>query len=66
MKINAIDIKPGNVLEYQNKLWLVLKRELVSPARAAPLPRSSWRDLRGGQSSTSAFAPGDRRARPPR
>jgi elongation factor P len=29
MKINAIDLKPGNVLAHQNKLWLVLKRELV-------------------------------------
>ena len=29
MKINAIDLKPGNVLEHQSKLWIVLKRELV-------------------------------------
>ena len=29
-KINAIDLKPGNVLEHQNKLWIVVKRELVS------------------------------------
>ena len=29
MKINAIDIKPGAVLEHQGKLWLVMKRELV-------------------------------------
>ena len=28
-KINAIDLKPGNVLEHQNKLWLVVKCELV-------------------------------------
>ena len=33
MKINAIDLKPGNVLEHQNKLWLVLKRELVQPGK---------------------------------
>ena len=29
MKISAIDIKPGNVLEHQGKLWLVVRRELV-------------------------------------
>ena len=33
MKINAIDLKPGNVLEHQNKLWLVLKRDLVQPGK---------------------------------
>src|SRR5437868_14894335 len=33
MKINAIDLKPGNVLEHQSKLWIVLKRELVQPGK---------------------------------
>ena len=40
-KINAIDLKPGNVLEHQNKLWIVLKRELVqrvAEGRVRPLP----------------------------
>ena len=41
MKINAIDIKPGNVLEHSGKLWLVLQvASWCSPARAAPSPRS--------------------------
>ena len=41
MKINAIDIKPGNVLEHQGKLWLVLKRELVQIGRASCRERVS-------------------------
>ncbi len=48
MKINAIDIKPGNVLEYQNKLWLVLKRELVQPGKGGAFAQVELRDLRGG------------------
>ena len=36
MKINAIDIKPGFVLEHQGKLWLVLRRELVQPGHDSP------------------------------
>src|SRR5207302_1037282 len=37
MKISAIDIKPGAVLEHQGKLWLVMKRELVQPGKGAAL-----------------------------
>jgi elongation factor P len=48
MKINAIDIKPGNVLEYQNKLWLVLKRELVQPGKGGAFAQVEMRDLRSG------------------
>src|ERR1700731_383507 len=48
MKINAIDIKPGNVLEHQNKLWLVLKRELVQPGKGGAFAQVELRDLRGG------------------
>ena len=33
MKINAIDIKPGNVLDHAGKLWLVMKREFVQPGK---------------------------------
>src|SRR5260370_23750029 len=47
MKINAIDLKPGNVLEHQNKLWLVLKRELVQPGKGRPLAQVELRYLRG-------------------
>ena len=57
MKINAIDIKPGNVLEHQNKLWLVLKRELVQPGKGGAFAQVEMRDLRGGSSSTTGFAP---------
>jgi elongation factor P len=48
MKINAIDIKPGNVLEYQGKLWLVLKRELVQPGKGGAFAQVELRDLRTG------------------
>src|SRR5215469_12609065 len=55
MKINAIDIKPGNVLEHQNKLWLVLKRELVQPGKGGAFAQVEIRDLRGGNKSTERF-----------
>jgi elongation factor P len=55
MKINAIDLKPGNVLEHQNKLWLVLKRELVQPGKGGAFAQVELRDLRGGTKLNERF-----------
>ena len=48
MKINAIDIKPGNVLEHQGKLWIVLKRDFVQPGKGGAFAQVEMRDLRSG------------------
>jgi elongation factor P len=55
MKINAIDIKPGNVLEHQGKLWIVLKRELVQPGKGGAFAQVELRDLRGGTKLNDRF-----------
>ena len=55
MKINAIDIKPGNVLEHQSKLWLVLKRELVQPGKGGAFAQVELRDLRSGSKLNERF-----------
>jgi elongation factor P len=55
MKINAIDLKPGNVLEHQNKLWIVLKREIVQPGKGGAFTVIEIRDLRSGNKATERF-----------
>ncbi len=55
MKINAIDIKPGNVLEHQGKLWLVVKRELIQPGKGGSFAQIEMRDLRGGNKTNERF-----------
>jgi elongation factor P len=55
MKINAIELKPGNVLEHQNKLWLVLKRDIVQPGKGGAFTVLELRDLRGGNKATERF-----------
>jgi elongation factor P len=55
MKINAIDLKPGNVLEHQGKLWLVLKRELVQPGKGGAFTQVELRDLRSGTKLNERF-----------
>jgi elongation factor P len=54
-KINAIDLKPGNVLEHQNKLWLVLKRDIVQPGKGGAFTVIEIRDLRSGNKATERF-----------
>jgi elongation factor P len=55
MKINAIDIKPGNVLEHQGKLWLVVKRELIQPGKGGAFAQIEMRDLRSGNKTNERF-----------
>jgi elongation factor P len=55
MKINAIDIKPGFVLDHQNKLWLVMKRDFVQPGKGGAFAQVEMRDLRGGNKTIERF-----------
>jgi elongation factor P len=55
MKINAIDIKPGNVLEHAGKLWIVLKRELIQPGKGGAFAQVEMRDLRSGNKTNERF-----------
>ena len=55
MKINAIDIKPGNVLEHQGKLWLVVKRELIQPGKGGAFAQVEMRDLATGTKTNERF-----------
>jgi elongation factor P len=55
MKINAIDIKPGNVLESQGRLWLVLKRELVQPGKGGAFAQIEMRDLKTGTKTNERY-----------
>ncbi len=55
MKINAIDIKPGNVLEHQGKLWVVLKRDFVQPGKGGMFAQVEMRDLRSGTKLNDRF-----------
>src|SRR5919202_5762619 len=55
MKINAIDIKPGNVLEHAGRLWIVLKRELIQPGKGGAFAQVEMRDLRSGNKTNERF-----------
>lgn len=37
MKISAFDVRVGNLIEYQKKLWKVYKKAMLSQVRAGRL-----------------------------
>ena len=48
MKISAIQIRSGTVLEEENKLWVVLKSEIYQPGKGASVVQVEMRDVRTG------------------
>lgn len=48
MKIAALNVRPGYVLEYNDKLWVVLKSETVQPGKGAAVTQVEMRDLKSG------------------
>jgi len=48
MKINALHIRPGNIIEHQNKYWVVLKNTVLQPGKGASVAQVEMRDLKSG------------------
>ena len=40
MKINAVTIRPGNIIEYEGGIWRAVKIQHTQPGMAAPTCRS--------------------------
>lgn len=48
MKVNAITLRPGNVLDRDNRLWAVTKYEIIQPGKGNAVIQVEMRDLRTG------------------
>jgi len=55
MKVNAITIRPGNVLDYNNKLWVVLKIDIMQPGKGASVIQVEMRDIDTGNKTNVRF-----------
>ena len=55
MKINAINIRQGNVLEYNDKLWVVLKSDIMQPGKGASVVQVEMRDISSGTKTNVRF-----------
>ncbi|MBQ3946498.1 MAG: elongation factor P, partial [Alphaproteobacteria bacterium] len=55
MKISANEIRIGNVLEHNNKLWIVTKTQHVQPGKGGAYIQAEMKELRGGSKLNERF-----------
>jgi elongation factor P len=55
MKINAIDIRVGNLLEYNGRLWVVLKTMHTQPGKGGAFMQVEMKDIRIGTKNNIRF-----------
>ena len=55
MKVNAITLRSGNVIEHEGKLWVVVKNDIVQPGKGASVAQIEMRDLRAGNKTNVRF-----------
>lgn len=48
MKISGSSVRTGMVVEYENKLWLVIKHEIRTPGNLRSFNQVEFRDLKSG------------------
>jgi elongation factor P len=56
MKINANSLRVGNVIEYQNGLWVLLKREHVKPGKGGAYIQVELKNITHGTKTNVRFA----------
>ena len=59
-KINGNEIRPGNVLEHQNGLWVAVKVEHVKPGKGGAFAQVELRNLRTGTKLNERFRSADK------
>lgn len=55
MKVNAITLRKGNVIDYNGKLWVVVKNDILQPGKGASVSQVEMRDIRTGNKDNVRF-----------
>ena len=55
MKVNGNTIKPGNVIEHKNGLWLAVKTSHVKPGKGGAFAQIELRNLKDGTKLNERF-----------
>jgi elongation factor P len=55
MKINAVEIKPGNILEYEGGLWRTVKTAHTQPGKGGAYMQVELKNLRDGRKNNIRF-----------
>src|SRR5258707_13379109 len=59
MKINANELRAGNVLEFRNKLWVVAKAQHITPGKGGAFVQVELKEVRGGTKLNERFRSGE-------
>ena len=60
MKISASEVRVGNLIEYQNKLWRVLKKNHVKPGKGGAFVQLEMKELSAGTKLNQRFRSEDK------
>ena len=55
MKINGNEIKPGNVIEHKNSLWVAVKAAAVKPGKGGAFNQVELKNLLDGSKHNERF-----------
>lgn len=55
MKVSANTVRKGHVLEHNNKLWLVIKSEIMIPGKGNAIIQVEMRDVRTGLKTNERY-----------
>jgi elongation factor P len=59
MKINANELRAGNVMEFRGKLWAVAKAQHITPGKGGAFVQVELRDVRAGTKLNERFRSGE-------
>jgi elongation factor P len=59
MKINANELRAGNVLEFRGRLWAVAKAQHITPGKGGAFVQVELKDVRGGTKLNERFRSGE-------
>lgn len=59
MKVSAISLRKGMVVEYNDKLWVVMSNEIRQPGKGASVAQVEMRDISSGIKTNIRFATQD-------
>ena len=55
MKMNSVDIRPGNILEYQGGLWRAVKIQHTQPGKGGAYMQVELKNLTDGRKTNERF-----------
>jgi elongation factor P len=55
MKVTAITLRAGHVIDYNGKLWVVVSNQIIQPGKGASVSQVEMRDVRSGAKDNVRF-----------